>query len=636
MREDFKKYSWTLYLVIIAFVGGFVLTDAFGKKKDFSSDLITVDGEVVVEGNEYQRLLQQTLQRYKSQNLNKAMITQFRVPEQVFRSLDSTAIMRVQAKKMGITASREELKLKIITNPNFQREGKFIGRKNYERLLAQNRIHVEDFESQLRDEVIREKFRYLVTNAVVMDQESLKEEFVKEKDKAEIDYMRLNVSRIKDEIKLEDTDPSIKEYYEKNKEDFKSAETRAGYVIAYKFDDYKKEIVVPEKEVYDFFIKNKINYVVKGKTKVSRIMLKYGKDNRDAIYKKAEALKKELTAENFAEKAKTVSEDDKAKQGGDHGYFAWKQFTKQEVSIIESLSQGKISTLIDAQTGFSLLYIPEKIKDKPQVFNDVKAKIRDNLETEKVTALVTEKLAKIYKKLSDSDDIKTKAAGMNISVIETELLANGKPIKDIDQMGYISRKLFSMKENAVESPVNFVKGLAIVQLTKIEEPVVEPFETVKAKVKTKVISVKKVDMLLEKAKTYVAELNRITDEKKREKYLKDNDLKFDFATYKKGNKLASLPEKEGLDATLFAAPLKQVSGPLRYDSEVVVYKLKNKTITTDADFDKERSEYYKKKVEEQKSSYFAAYIANLRKSVDVRHNLSLFEEIKENVMSRFN
>ena len=53
MRNDFKKYSWTLWLVILAFVGGFILTDAFSGKSQGKTGLIYVDDELMVRGEEF-------------------------------------------------------------------------------------------------------------------------------------------------------------------------------------------------------------------------------------------------------------------------------------------------------------------------------------------------------------------------------------------------------------------------------------------------------------------------------------------------------------------------------------------------------------------------------------------------------
>ncbi|MCP5105791.1 MAG: hypothetical protein GY950_20555, partial [bacterium] len=42
MRNDFKKYSWTLWLVIIAFMGGFVVIDGLKSGRLEKDDMIFV------------------------------------------------------------------------------------------------------------------------------------------------------------------------------------------------------------------------------------------------------------------------------------------------------------------------------------------------------------------------------------------------------------------------------------------------------------------------------------------------------------------------------------------------------------------------------------------------------------------
>jgi peptidyl-prolyl cis-trans isomerase D len=640
LRNDFKKYSWTLWLVIIAFFGGFVVTDMFQGERSSKTGLVYVNDELMVRGSEYQRTLLRTLENYKKQfknSFNKSMINQMRLPDTILRQLINTAVIRTEAQKLDLSATDEELSQKIRTLPSFQVDGKFIGSDRYKQLLAHSQLKLDEFEAQMRDEVIQDKFRTLITGAMVIDSDTLKEEYKKEKDKAEIDYIRLKTDRIKENIDVADGDPEIQEYYDAHKNDFKSQEKRAGYVIAYKFDDYKKEAVVPEKEVYEVFKAKKADYILPGKTKVSRILLNYKPEQREDIYKKVQDLHKQLTPENFADQAKALSEDNRAKQGGDHGYQAWQQFTAQEKSMIKGLEQGQISTPIDTRSGFSIVFIPEKVEQKQQAFNEVKAKIRASLENTKLNGVVQQKLQKIRDKLAKAKDIKAKAAEMNITVIETELLTSGKPVKDVDAMGYISRQLFSMEEKDIQFPVNFIKGLAIVQLTKIEKPQPLPLEEVRDKVKVQVVNAKKLDMLMNDAGKFALELNQIGDDaKKKEEFLKKNNLTTDFATYKTGNRLGAMPMKEGLDDLIFSSPLKQFQDPIRFDSDIVIYYVKNKTITADADFEKERAEYYKQKVTQMKNSYFASYMSDRMKSYQVEINQKLYGEIKDWVLARFN
>jgi peptidyl-prolyl cis-trans isomerase D len=639
MRNDFKKYSWTLWLVIIAFVGGFIITDAFRGESMSKRGLVYVNDQLMVRGEEFQRQLLRTLENYKNQmknNFNKALINQFRIPENILQSLVTVAVIRSEAKKLSISASDKELKQKIIADPAFQQDGKFIGLDRYQQILAYSKIDVQDFEDQLRDEVVREKFQSLITGSMVIDNGALMESYKKEKDKAELDFITLKPDRIKQEIKIDDNDPAIKEYYDTHKEDFKSQEKRSGYVIAYKFDDYKKDVKVEIMDMRNYFRQNRSDYIIPGKTKVSRILLKYEANTRDEVFKKIEALKAELTPQNFADKAKELSQDNRAQQGGDHGYEAWKQFTSQERSIIEGLEQGQHSTPIDTRSGFSIVCVTEKVRANEQNFDNVKDKIKDTLENEKVNALVQEKLKKIHDKLGKADNIKAKASEMNVQVIETELLTSGKPIKDIDQMGYISRKLFTMKEKDIEFPVNFVKGLAIVQLAKIEEPVVEPLDKVKDKVKAKLVTAKKLDLLIEDAKKFASQLNVTTDEKQRKEFLDKNDLTVDSAVFKRGSRLGNLPQKDDLDNLIFSAPEKTFTDPVTFPNSIVTFNVKNRTITTDADFLKERTDFYQQKVKELKNNYFRSYMSNRMKSYEVTLNEDLYQEITDWVMSRFN
>jgi peptidyl-prolyl cis-trans isomerase D len=635
MRDSFKKLSWTLWLVIIAFVLGFVMTDAFQGQKQAKTGLIFIGEEPVLQGDEYYRQVMRLLLRYKEQlkDFNKSMITQRRIPEQMLQGMIETIVVRKEAKKLNIKASDREIKDMIITR--FQRDGEFIGIANYRRYLREQHIDVAEYESQLRDEVIREKFQELVTAPLVIDDMSLREKYKNEKDKADLEYIMLKPDRIKEELTVDDKE--ISDYYQEHKENFKSTEKRAGYVIALKFDDHKKEVVPTDREMYEYFTKNMAEFIVPGKTKVSRILLNYRKENRDEVFKKAEALQKELTKENFARKAIEFSQDEKAKNGGDHGYEGWKRFTSQERTMIENLGEHQVSSPIDTQSGFSIVYISELVPRKEPVFNEAREKIKNILEKERVDQLVIKKLQKIYNKLGKAENIKAKAAEMGVDVIETELLTSGKPVKDLDEMGYISRRLFMLEEKEIVFPVNFIKGLAIVQVAKIEKPDILPLEEVKDKVKDKVVIAKKVDLLKEQAAAISDELNKITDQEKIDEYLKKSDLKAEPLAYKRGNRLSYFPVRKGMDETVFSMEKDRFSSPLVFEEQqrVVIFKVKNKTVTQDSDFQKDKTEFYNQKIRELRYRYFDSYLSGKKESYRITLNQELFQQLKDDIMTRF-
>jgi len=638
MRADFKKYSWTLWLVIIAFVGGFIVTDAFRGKSRAEMGIVYLNDKPVIRAEEFQQELTRRLQNYKDQlkeNFNKSMISQWRIPEQVLQEMIRMTIILKEAKKLNIEVSDEELRNQIIKFPALQQDGKFIGQAAYLRWLTAIRMAPTEFENQFKKQVIGEKFQELVTGPLVIDDDALLDKYKREKDQADLDYITFLIDRVKEDVNP--SDDELTAYYEKNKEVFKSQEKRAAYLIAFKFDDYKKEANITPKEIYESFKAKRAEFRFPGKTKISRIFLKYGENDREEILKKAQELQKNLTKDNFADQAKLYSQDDKAKDGGDYGYGDWQNFTKQEKTMIEGLEQGQVSSPIDTQRGgFSIIYVSEKIAERQQNFDEVRDRIKDTLEQEKVKQVVMEKLQKIYNKLGKTENIKAKAAEMGVEAIETELLTNGRPIKDIDQMGYISRKMFELEEKEIAFPVEFVTGIAIVQLTKIEQPIVEPFEKVKVRVKAKLVLAKKVERLMEEAAVFSEKLNSMTDEKKIDEFLEKENLSPTAFTYKRGNRLSGYPVTMGLDEKVFSMEENRYSSPMEFNNQVVILKVKSKTIANTTDFEKEKADFYNKQIAQSKNRFFGSYIENKKLTYKMTLNPELFEQIKDYVIQRFN
>jgi len=156
MREEFKSLSWTLWIVIIVFIGGFIIFNQGGLGSKSSSKskttLVSINGEKI-RADLFKKKLYQILKNYQRQlknNFNKSIITQLRLPEQILQSIINSKIIENEAKKLKIGITNAELKNKILKYPAFQSKGKFIGVKEYENLLAYNRINIKDFENDLK------------------------------------------------------------------------------------------------------------------------------------------------------------------------------------------------------------------------------------------------------------------------------------------------------------------------------------------------------------------------------------------------------------------------------------------------------------------------------------------------------
>jgi len=637
MRSNLKSLSWVLWLVILTFIGFIFVQWGSGRFESggLGRDVAAV-GRYTIGDEEFQKNLAQSLEMYGKQfkeNFSRQMIEQLGIAEQVLQGMISSRIVQGEAEKLNLRVTDGELENAIRSYPAFQTDGKFIGPEEYERLLAYNHMTVRDFENGMRRDLLGDKLKELVTAAQVLDLGALREEFRKDNDKAELETIAFRSDDVKAEP--ETSEAELRDFYQKNPGSFLSAEKRAGEVLALKFADFKKEISLSDEELFAYFKDNKGQFKVAGKTKVSRIWTAYDAATRDQVLKKMEETAAALTPANFPDKAKELSGDEKAKEGGDWGYWAWQDFSSQEKAMIDSLQSGEISSPVDTGKGFSLLYVPEKVPEQQEDFAAVKARIRNVLENEKLKKLVGQKITQAYAKIKKDGNLKEGAGKLAGKVVDSGLLTQGQPIQGTDEMGYISQKLFSLSENEISQPFEFPEGIAVARLTQVVRPETEKFEAVQDKVKKEVQNAKKLQLQMARARGVAAELNKLADAKKVEDYLKKEGLKAEAATYQRGNRLADFPESAGLDDTVFALGENSIFSPVTLKNAVVLIKLKSKKTVADADFAREKEGYYGRKLDEAKNSSFGSFLLARRDAYKIRFNAETFEKIKEYVISRY-
>ena len=127
----------------------------------------------------------------------------------------------------------------------------------------------------------------------------------------------------------------------------------------------------------------------------------------------------------------------------------------------------------------------------------------------------------------------------------------------------------------------------------------------------------------------------MNDKKRISAFLKQNNLSFENASYKRGNKLSHYPVKNNLDETIFSLSENQYLSPIQFESDVVIVRLKSKEIADKSDFESSKLAFYQKQIEEMKNVYFGTYILKKRENSEIKFNEKLFKKIKDYVISRF-
>lgn len=145
-------------------LGGFV-------KGSSEHNVAEVDGATISKA-EYDRNYERTYRLYRNllqENFNEEMVKNF-----VMDNLIEKKLWIQAAHEMGLPLSLEELQNAILHSPSFQDKGRF-DPELYRRVLRLNKLSPEVYEQELRDDLLIEKAKNMIRDAVVLTDSEIKE-----------------------------------------------------------------------------------------------------------------------------------------------------------------------------------------------------------------------------------------------------------------------------------------------------------------------------------------------------------------------------------------------------------------------------------------------------------------------------
>jgi peptidyl-prolyl cis-trans isomerase D len=636
MRKNLKSLAPTLWIVIAAFVIAiFAVWGGAGRLGEArAANTIAWVGKDKISGDIYYQNLRQRLESLKREykDLNTNFIQQLNIPQQILEQIIQRSLLLQQAQDMGIDASPEEIRQKIINYPVFQKDGQFIGFEEYKKILDWNRIPVSQFEESLREEIIIEKLIKVLTAAVTVTDEEVWQNYRKNNESAKLEYVILETETV--ELEEEPTVKESRAYFEKHKDKFQIPEKREGDMVFFKTEDLKPDISLEDSEIEEYYQDNLAQFQEPETIRVSRIYLPYEGKERELVKTEAQVIMEKLrSGEDFSELAKKYSQDEKAKDGGDWGSFDWKRLTEREQDTITGLSAGETSDPLELEDGVVLLKVTEKTAPQPKPFFEVKDKITSILQDKKARELAEERISRLQKMARKERNLDVAAQKMGTMIKKTGLLKEGEGIKDIDPSASISRALFDLQVKEISSPVYTYKGLGIVQLKRIVASHQATFDEVQEETRKELITIKKKEKVLEKIKQARAELEKGKSlESLAEKY----NLEYKTAEeHKRDQYLSVVGENEEVDRIAFSLPIGQPSDPVEFKDGYLLIRVQDRKEVTREEFEKNKEEERENLLQEKKNKFLQSYIFKLRNDKGVKIKYDLFLKINQDILSRF-
>ena len=392
-REAVKKYLLIFFLSIVSI--GMVITLApipTGDTSRAESNVLASIGGSNITTADLQRTIQARFRNSRQTDQSRI------IPTVAGSMLDEMILQRAlisQAKKMGIEVSDQELGQTLQSIPWLTQNGSFIGMDHYQDVIYQQTgMSVPEFEAELRNKLLQDKIRGVVTDGVEVPPQEVLQEFQHRNAKAKIEYVLFDPSQFIKAVRV--SSEALEAFFKKDPDRYKLPEQRKVRYVLIDPDHVRGQVKVTDEEARQYYTQHLSDYRISDRVKVAHILFKTaGKTPAEAaaIEKKARDVLNQIKGgADFADLAKKYSEDTTASNGGELGWVVRGQTVKEFEDTAFSMKPGQVSDLVKTVYGIHILKLEDKQTAHLQSFGEVKGSILAELEKQRV-ADAQEKLA---------------------------------------------------------------------------------------------------------------------------------------------------------------------------------------------------------------------------------------------------
>jgi peptidyl-prolyl cis-trans isomerase D len=550
--------------------------------------------------------------------------------QQILKQLIFQKEIEYEAKRLGIHVSDQERADRIRQFlPTAYNGDTFIGMDRYAaEVQGRFQMTVPVFEEQIRQGLLLEKFRKLVTDGISVGPADLQDEFRYKNEKIKLDYVLLKPEDLA--AKINPDEAEIKAAYEKNKSKYLVPEKRVVRYALADVNQIRQNTQISDDELKSQYQQEIQQYQVPNRVHVDHILLMtVGKTPAEVeeIHQKAQDVLKQANKKgaNFEELAKKYSEDPGTKdKGGDLGWITQGQTVPEFEKVAFSLPKGAISDLVKTQYGFHIIKILDKETAHTKTFDEVKDSIRAPLMLAKADRQASDTADKLSAAIRQNnkmslDDL---AKQFHLTVGETRPVTAAEPILELGNSKEVKDAIFGQPADQLSLPIHTDRGYLVVSV----RGVLPAHQGTLDEVRDRVIADLKQQKSTEIARQKAEDL---------EKRLKAGE-KFETAAKSVGleAKTSDFIARNG--SITDAASGKQLAGafqmkpgdvgqPLNLGASWLVYRVAEKQEPNPADFEKQKKDLSDQVLQTKRSAAFEAF----RTSLEVR----LRQEGKLRIMS---
>jgi peptidyl-prolyl cis-trans isomerase D len=606
--------SGLLVLVIFAFIVLYIPDFlAPGSATNSGNEVANVAGVPITA--------QQFVQRYRMQErvyraqfgeqFNPAMMKQLGMDEMVLQGLIQEVLLAVEADSQGLIVTDEELSEQILKDPSFQSNGQFIGREAYLALLRQSGLTPQDYETQIRQALLRQKLQNMLMDGVTVSPQEVQTEYRRRNEKASLEYFFIPRSDYEDQVTV--TDDDVAAYYEAQQEDYRLPVQRKARTMTITPQSFQDSVKVTDREIERYYNRNIYLYETPEQVGASHILFKTAEKDEDEVRRQAEKVLSQIqSGADFAEMAKEYSEDTSADNGGSLGLFGRGEMVPEFEQAAFSLDPGQVSDLVRTTYGFHIIKVTEKQDPMTRPLESVRAEILNTLKMEKSQDKMEEAVSSAATFLQSAQSLETLA--QQYPGIELQETAFFGPQDSVPQLGNSreARELaFELAMGKPSSPVRVGTGYAFFEVLEEREPRVPPLDEIKEKVRADLVKARAMESALTQAEDIAQKLQ---SGQKVERVASAFGL--ELKTSDSFTRTSNLPESGRSPAAkdvAFTGELDSFSKPLQGENGYVVLRVLERTGFSSEEFDSDKGTFSEQVLSEKRQRAWSSYLQELQR-----------------------
>lgn len=333
-------------------------------------------------------------------------------------------------------------------------------------------MSVEEFERVLRDEMLIQKFRRLVTDGITVSPAEVEQEFRWQNEKVKIDYALIKPADLAASIHPSNEDLSA--WFATNSSRYQEPEKRSARYALLDLAKLRAGIQVSDDTLRAYYNAHIDDYKVQNRVHVEHILFKtVGKTDAEIaeIRQKAqEILKQAKRGANFEDLAKKYSEDEGTKpKGGDLGWIVEGQTVPEFQQAAFSLPKGSISDLVKTQYGFHIIKVLDRESARTKSFEEVRESILQPVLEQKAGAEasdIADQMAAAVRE-SDRQSLDELAKKFHLELGETPPAAITEPLGNFRNAPDLQQILFGLHPGELSPPTQIDNGYVILTVKDV-------------------------------------------------------------------------------------------------------------------------------------------------------------------------